>query len=363
MMKKGLIVSILIISCVKVLSQQIWKSGYLLLNDGDTIHGEIQVLKKNFAKVCNFKNLGDNKIQQYKPDDLAGFRFNSGSYYITKVLDTDSIKTKYFFEYLIKARVNIYYLNDGTDRFFIDKEYKGLTEIFYKEEILYPYYNTSYYMLDETKIEKSRDQIKNFMSDCPSIQNDISHLLPDKQSLIELAQTYHNKTCKDEKCVIYHKEMYFIYVFFNLFYNRFNLVGISQQNTLGFSFHVSVAKNKSEKIFFKTGLIVAKDINIKRPRYNTFHEFDFYRVPLQIEYIHPKGTIRPIVGAGIDLVIPKTFINLSFNLGINIKISEKIFLNTLFDYGFKPGSKLYLEKEMEKDIKYYSGYLGLCYKF
>jgi hypothetical protein len=65
---------------------------------------------------------------------LLAFRFLDSKYYVTKEINNK----KSFLEYLIKGKINIYYMRDEKgDHYYLDKENVELTEIPYEEKIIY----------------------------------------------------------------------------------------------------------------------------------------------------------------------------------------------------------------------------------
>lgn len=84
----------------------------------------------------------------------------------------------------------------------------------------------------------------------------------------------------------------------------------------------------NEKLFFRTGFLRSK-VQFKN------WESVFYRFPIQIEYIYPKGFICPKVAFGINLYKP--FLQTtSFMGGVNIKLLKSLYLVIDYDIDFIP---------------------------
>ena len=63
----------------------------------------------------------------------------------------------------------------------------------------------------------------------------------------------------------------------------------------------------NENVFLKTGLLYARLENSGSwidLTYLNSHFTDYYKVPLQIEYIIPKGNIKPRLGYGVNIYFP-----------------------------------------------------------
>ena len=173
--------------------------GYIINNSGDTILGEINYLGDlKMSKICEFRD-AEKKITEYSPNDILGFRFKEGKYYVSKEVDN----TKIFLEYIIKGRVNIYYMaNDKGWHYYIDKQHMRLSEIFYEEDIknidniLYEYSSTKHYGI-----------LASYMQDDPEIQKRIQRIrIPQRKNLIKLAEEYQNDTDAGKKCIVFEKK-------------------------------------------------------------------------------------------------------------------------------------------------------------
>ncbi len=131
---KSLVLFGLIISTGVLHAQRDFRPGYIIKNSGDTLYGKIDYRNDLLmSSVCTFK-ANDNTINEFLPKDILAYRLIDSKYYISREVNGKSV----FLEYLIKGKVNIYYLRDDTgDHYFLDKEGVKLTEIPYEEGIKY----------------------------------------------------------------------------------------------------------------------------------------------------------------------------------------------------------------------------------
>ncbi len=106
--------------------------GFIITNEGDTIHGTLDYLasRKN-SEECHFKKEGESEFLVYKPGEIKGYRFLSdGVYYVTKTFTMDETPTTFFAEYLLKGGVNLYrYNQNGYELFFFENENGDLASI------------------------------------------------------------------------------------------------------------------------------------------------------------------------------------------------------------------------------------------
>lgn len=135
--KKFLIFIVLIIS--QSLHAQSFRSGYVITTPNDSIEGLLKYRKgKKAARECIFKLSKEAKGIHYLPNEIYGYAYKEGKYYISKqrVVGKDTIFL--FFEYLIKGVANMYYLiDDKGDHYFIETERNGMVELSDEDRIMY----------------------------------------------------------------------------------------------------------------------------------------------------------------------------------------------------------------------------------
>lgn len=176
-----------------VKSQTDFRSGDIIKNEGDTIYGVVDYRGDLLmSKVCTFKN-SNNELFSYSPSDIKSYRFVDGKYYISWNLDDNKV----FLEYLIKGKVNIYYQRDDKgDHYYMDKTTQGLVELVYEKGVEY---------IEDRRVfvETTRHigLLNYYMQDAPELRERINSInKPSHQSLISLAEDYHNIICKGEEC-------------------------------------------------------------------------------------------------------------------------------------------------------------------
>ena len=117
MRKLGLIISAICVFLTQQASAQVNpQTGYVITNNGDTIHGTIDYLTdaKN-ARTCLFRKNGESEFVAYTPDDIRAYRLaNDGIYYVSRMFEADGKSTPLFAEFLIQGGVSLYRYNvDG----------------------------------------------------------------------------------------------------------------------------------------------------------------------------------------------------------------------------------------------------------
>ncbi len=306
-------------------AQTDFRPGYIIKTTGDTIFGQIDYRSDLLmSSLCKFKDV-DNTITYYSPIDIGAFRFLDSKFYVSRKVDG----AYFFLEFLIKGKVNIYYMRDENgDHYYVEKENVGLTKIPYEEGIR-NIDNKAYYY----ESTKHTGLLYYYMQDAPELQARIQSIRkPAHRNLIKLAEEYHNAVCKDEKCIVYHKSSPLIKVLPEIIsgvINYTNAEGIIQKLYFQTAIigHIWMPR-LSEKAYFRTGVIFSQ-------LYLDGEKSNVYKIPCQIEYIYPRGTFRPRIAYGLNFFYP-IYQSVSFNLGGNIKLSEKLFLSVTSDIEFHP---------------------------
>ena len=96
--------------------------GYIITNEGDTIHGTIDYRSDaRNARECHFQAEGQKEYKTFVPVDIKGYRFDdNGIYYVTKTFAVDGQQKTFFAEYLLQGGVSLYrHKENDTDYFFL----------------------------------------------------------------------------------------------------------------------------------------------------------------------------------------------------------------------------------------------------
>jgi len=279
---------------------------------------------------CSFRS--EEGIETvYTPFDIKAFRFTNSKYYVSRDLNGKLA----FLEYLVKGKVNVYYQRDSKgDHYYMDNETIKLSEIPYKEEIRHVR-EKDIFTPNKVYIYRSPAH-KNFLAlylqDAPQLKSRIYKIKkPEHHSLIVLAEDYHNIVCKDERCVVYDKKPPIIKIDLE---SEVGMVYYSNQEDLNDNnyIHVGVLAHfwmprVNEKLFFRSGVLYST------LRYE--ENESLWKFPLQLEYISPKGKIRPKFAFGINLYKPlPLYQSIALMGGVNINLSNKIFWSINYDVDF-----------------------------
>lgn len=338
-----------LLSTLLLHAQTSFKPGFVISLNNDTTYGEIDSRGDlQMSKICRFKDAA-NEVIEYYPGDILAFRFVDGKYFVSKQYGGESE----FLEFLIKGKVNIYYLrSDDGNRYFIDKEDLGLTEIPYEEGIR---------MVDGKRVlynsTKHIGFLKILMQDAPELFPQINVMQkPGHNNLMKLAEKYHNTVCDDDKCIVYEKKLPVFKVepevvagvvrYMDVVHavNNYNLQGGVIGNIWMPRAH--------ENIYLRTGLVYA------RPELSGIDK-SILKIPVQLEYIYPGKIMKPKIAYGFNFYQP-AYISVGIMAGFNIELSKNMSLTLQADVDFIPNE--YIGMIPDKLMAY--GVLsGVCFRF
>jgi hypothetical protein len=337
----------LLLSANILYAQKDFRPGYIINASGDTIVGEIDYRGDIvMSNICRFKS-ANNEVREYSPMDIEAFRFINSKYYVSKEVESNKV----FLEYLIKGKVNIYYMRDEKgDHYFIDKDDMQLKEIPF-EQGMRDVDNKKLFYQSTIHI----GLLNLYMHDTPELHSQIQSVKkPEHYNLIKLAEAYHNTVCEDEECIIYGRSLPFIKILPEITGGAgkySNVEGLSDNfsSQFGVIGHIWMPRS-SEKLYFKTGLLFTQ-LEINGAKQN------LYKIPCHFEYIYPRGYFRPRLAYGLNFYLP-TYRSVSFDVGGNIKLSKHLYLSVTSDIEFH--SRILI---LPKDLLSYSLKLGLFMDF
>jgi hypothetical protein len=335
-------IQILLFICfvtIELHSQSDFRPGYIINSSGDIISGLIDYRGELLmGKVCRFKLNQNDKVNEFKPGEIVEYKFDGSKYFVSKEIDGQ----KLFLQFLIKGEINIYSVRAKTgDRFFIEKNGLGLSELPYEEGIKYKG-DTPY----TWKSTAHLGLLHYYMQDVDEFQARINEMhKPKEKWLVDLAEDYHYRVCKDADCIVFEKKLPFIKADIEIASGINYLRGgedkdfyVHQNEVLQKKMQFGVLANLwlptvNEKLFLRTGIVFSTyetENNVSRK---------YYKFPIQIEYIYPRSFVNPKLAYGISIYKPFNF-TVSLMPGINIAITRSLCLEINCDIDFLPNNTI-----------------------
>lgn len=359
MIFRNLIILSFILIISDLYAQSDFKPGYVILNNNDTIFGKIDSRGDMImSKTCRFKSNNSDSIFNYNPGDIIEYRFVDGKCYVSRIIESGK---PVFLEYLINGKLSIYYYRDdeGEDYYLVEKIDLPLKVIPYKEEIRFKEDGTR--VLYQSKFHVGLLQA--YTNDADEFKKEsIEIIKPEHNNLIKYAKDYHNAVCKDEKCIIYEKEVPFIKASIELFYGQtsFNKKYFMDINTseVG-SFIYFWMPMLNERFYFKTGF---QHCQIKYQNEKLIYKV----IPEQIQYQYSHFKLIPKLFYGFNYYFFKneSFYTIVTGTGLDYKFSKRFSLTSNFTAEFVPLSykafEIFSTYDPESiNFLSYSIYLGL----
>jgi hypothetical protein len=310
-------ISLLIITLGKLTAQSDFRPGYIITHSLDTLHGLVDYRGEiRNMKVCTFKETHDDPAREYLPDDILGYRYNTGKFYVTKTINTKEFADTVFVEFLLKGLSNLYYYNSTNySAYFIESENKELLEL-NKRKIEIEKDGKIYYKDDNRYL----GVLTYAFADCPEVNKDIVHTGLTHKSLIQLTKRYHDYKCTEEACIVYEKKLPVLrielepligYAFTSLSFRDITMENVNFQMSTspfaGLGLNLIVPR-WNEKLSLRMNLSYNKDYfygtkfetSIYAPNYNFYYHIhnSNFTGSLALNYTYPKGKIRPKVFLG-----------------------------------------------------------------
>lgn len=293
----------------RVYAQSDFRPGYVVKEIGDTIFGEVDLRGPLFAgNTCRIKSGDTSAVSTYAPGEIHSYRYIDGKYYISKEIEGQEV----FLEYLIKGKLNIYYLkNEEGDHYYLDKESVPLTEIPYQESIKY---REGGQHLHQSTFHIGL--LNYHMQDAPEVQEKTTRIKkPNHQNLIALAKSYHNAVDEDEPFVLYAQSHNKIKLLAETYFGRVKYVDESGYlNEVGASIFIRFP-GANERFYLRSGIIL-------QPRTISTETTRRYKFPFYLQYISSTQGLALRLGIGTNFIPAVGLATFNINGGLNYGISE-----------------------------------------
>jgi hypothetical protein len=283
------------------LAGQRFKPGFIVMNQGDTIRGELAVQGEfSSSKSCIFRQKAKKPLRVFRPFEIKCSVFNAGERYVSAVLPEsgDSV----FLRLVLDGEIDLLSREDyrSISYYYLQKDSLPLVNLYYFEQPV------SSLFQDTGRIRTNyQTSLYRYTDDCPPIKGQVRLVkgpnYPELYRVIHRYQRFMNPT---EPLILYANRTK-KHPFFEIGY------GLSSPShySLNYFFPAPILPNF---IFVGVG-------------YDSY-----YGIPLQIRLRYPIYFIQPEIGAGIDF-FPGFPLSNTFNqwtVGLSLKLSR-------FSIGYK----------------------------
>ncbi|MBD0400148.1 hypothetical protein [Flammeovirga sp. EKP202] len=341
MKKKVTFSFLLLFLSLSIYAQNDWRAGYIIKKNGDKVYGQIDYrAPRSNSAFCLFKENEEQLVgKKYLPEEIEGYRFVDGKYYISKSIQLGKKVKMVFLEYLIDGAVDIFfYTDDRKDRYYIQKDDQFL-ELKNTEKEVYEG-NVRY-----NKELKEYVGVMNYFFADAKMNTAVNNTSLTHKSLIKTAKTYHDKVCFDQECVIYVKEKVPFKVDIGLTVGSFSKTLYLNEN-LGYFYHNSLSqyagvainiRNMSgiyERFSIHFEMLVAEYYLNDEKRYH-------FNVPFLVDYKLLATKVYPKVEAGLSMYftsneeysVQNLRLMAGFSLNYDFYKDNRVYINTRVEGG------------------------------
>lgn len=342
---------VFILFCTNItLCQSDWKGGYIITQENDTLHGQINHLAyRTMGDECRFRSAPKSAAISYYPKDIKGYVITNFAYYVAKEIDDSKLV---FLEYLVNGKLDLYYIRiNDKDRYFIQTDSLPLKEIKYDEEI--KNVNGVNYVFES---KKHVGLIALYTKDAPQLYKRIVNIKNDFHNLKRFAVDYHNIVCKDTLCITYRNREAYTKIAFGphlgqiaqSYYDGKSYVNGSY---LAYGILIRVWSPRINKnLFFKTGALVSNINTYNSSIEEPIKMKTIVKIPVQMEYVLPISfNIKPKASFGFEF-FTNSDLYLNAGIGADISISKKVCLSFGYEKSIKGVGSIGFGQKFNKSI-------------
>jgi len=320
-MRLGIIILFILLGQFAGFGQRIFRDGYVVKNNGDTLNGMVQFeANQKVRNICIFKRFDIANVVMYSPVMLKGFGYKDGNSYESIKLNNEVV----FWECLLKGNISLY--TDGKKLFL-----HSLPEGFVMLK------NNEAYRLNGTRISLISEYVKriNHQVIAVEVPNEVKAIEIEVLPIIEQINkkispnyiVYNRKYNEDifleatiltgsnissygvvsalnytssslsSQADIFLKATDYQYSHnnwsFGLFYNRI----ISRMNT-NLSFQSEIHFLKQSNYFFG---VAKRTVPVQTYRIDLYTDINMFKIPFSIRYCYPIKKAEPFINLGLGL--------------------------------------------------------------
>ncbi|MFY0653286.1 MAG: PorT family protein [Cyclobacteriaceae bacterium] len=254
---------------------------------------------------CEFKRTLEADVVEYSPQDIQMFRFDEANLYASMNIQIDGENKTYFIEQLIEGIVDVFYFTYNNEGIFFVRDDEGNVERLENTRIEVRKGNQLY----ETRKKEYIAVLNKLFQDSPATIQKVKNIALTPNTLINLAQDYHNEVCSDYSCEVYAKKESKINLALGIYvgmssstfnphsdyFTRFNNDFSSSTDPL-IGFYVNISDPfLSEKLSFQLGA----------NRQSAGYEYDtmdfkmtYVKIPFSLKYTLQQRGVKPFFQIG-----------------------------------------------------------------
>jgi hypothetical protein len=316
---KVTLIFVLIFSLIDLNGQTVFRPGYVITNNNDTLRGLIDYKNetKN-ATTCVFKESETSLAKEFKPFGIKGYGFTDNKYYVSKNVKSDGKEIPLFLEYLVNGANDLFYYAVGSDlHYFIEKRNGQMFELINAQDSVYV--DGKLYMRENKRYVGI---LKYAFADCQKILPEIDKATMEQKYLISLVKRYNECIGGDEKSIVYKKQLPFVrfrfaplislehpqFQFNDSYHDRTVPSKTAVSPSFGFktnaifprtsnNFSLQLSGEYSKNSFYGTGISP-----VTEAAEEIFINITGIKGKLGLKYAWPRGKIRPTIMVGGNII-------------------------------------------------------------
>ena len=344
-------------SIQKASAQSNFQPGFIITNDSDTIHGLVDYRGDlRSSTICTFKVDNKSNAQEYKPEEIKGYRILDSKFYISKEVNSENQTKMLFLEYLVNGISDLYYFRDNNgDHYLIQNQDGKILKLSDQQRTIQ--------VQGKNYVGNSKKYIgllKANFGDCIEIQPEIEKAGLNHKSLSKIVENYHGYVCNEE-CIVYQKQLPKVVIKFaaelginvtqiNFHEKRYYSIFPFEKSiypSIGIATNILLPRI-NEKLSFdinaEFGSLSYKIEDYKKYTHEgTPHQMteiidlDFHATYLKgsgsIKYTVPKGKVRPTASLGFGI---QRFLKAESQKNTTILFGEQIHTQNNTTYPIRP---------------------------
>jgi len=199
MIKLFLILTIFCFPLFK-LSAQNWLPGFVIVNERDTLWGEIDFRTQQLnQESAIFRTNRNSLVQVFSPKDIVGYRFTTtGSYFVSRDIEVNGNLKSVFVQVLTEGKLSLFYFADANrqSHFVFEKEAGNQLSITR---------NKDQHVGNRARRDNRFDmQIRDWLIDYQEIALRPRNFEFDRETMLEIVHTYHKINCSvGRECIVF----------------------------------------------------------------------------------------------------------------------------------------------------------------
>ena len=314
-MRKLFLTPLFLILCTSFfsLSAQNWQPGFVIVNEADTLFGEINFrIPRLNQEQAVFRADANSPVQTFSPGEIAGYRIMpDGKFFVSRTIEIDGRPRLVFVEFLVQGMLNLFYFEGSRQSFYFFEDENGEMFSITREDFSNNRRNLA---RDDNRFD---GMIRYRFQELAPIAQYPQRFGFNQRSMINVARMYHDLTCPiGSECIIFETQRPDA----NRFKVRLTPYIAVENNVFGFVYQdIAVRRTTSRS---RPAMALGAELEMFSPQFSKnfrfFADMSISRINHTFEYINYREVHRIIGNIAHRYYFNKKFdfYPLTANIGI-----------------------------------------------